>query len=168
MSKTKLSVLLIAVIILSYFCLNPIIIDNKDRQEYAFQYSIKEGKVKILKDLDFTKNKYKALLIIRDKIDLSDKIKGTVLETEDVDVLKEIQKEWKFTKTNGDLATVENELLIYENETILFRTGIVLDQRKNRNLQGLQNSDMGWLSANTDLTKQCSRFERVYFPLFFL
>jgi len=168
MLKIKLSILLIAVIVLSYFCFNPIIFNNEDRQDYASQYSIKEGKVKILKDLDFTKNEYKALLIIRDKIDLSDKIKGTVLETEDITILKSIQKEWKFTKTNGDLATVENELLIYENETILFRTGIVLDQKKNSNLQGLQNSDMGWLRSNTDLIEQCSRFERVYFPLCFL
>lgn len=168
MHKLKWFLLIAVVAVIVYFCFNPIIIDTDETGEYASQYTIDKDNVAILKGLDFTKNNYRALLIIRDKIDLSDEIRGSILETKNNAVLKEIQSEWKFTKTNGDMATVENELLVYEGDKIIFRSGIVLDDSKNSNLQGLQNSDMGWLKSTTDLTRQCKKFERVYFPLVFL
>lgn len=156
--------------IIVYFFFNPIIIDNNYNIKQENQDLIENKTVKILNNLNFSNiNTYKAILYIKDRVDLSSNIQdGKILKTDDIETIKQIKDNWEFNYLNRDIATVENELLIYENDSLIYRTYIVLDKSKNSNLLGIQNSEYGWLSSNTDILEQCSKFKRVYFPIIFL
>ncbi|EAZ95169.1 hypothetical protein FBBAL38_09279 [Flavobacteria bacterium BAL38] len=172
MSKIKILLIFLFILTVSlvYFCFNPIVIDNRNYNiSYINQYLVFEENVKILKNIDFSKKEIKAILLIKDDINLSNKIKkGKVLVTNDIEIIKQIKNNWNFTKTNGDISTVENELFIYENEKLILRTFIVLDDSVDSNINGIQNTELGWLSSNYDIIEQCSKFKRVYFPIILL
>jgi hypothetical protein len=90
--------------------------------------------------------------------------KGQRLKTNDIALLKQMQKEWRFIYTEGDVATVESEIILCHNGKQVFRSGIVLSKAR----QGLQNRQYGWLEASPNgiLTDQCKKFEKIYFPVF--
>ena len=120
-----------------------------------------------LKDFVFEKGDWTAYIIISndDKSDFSEKMpQGKVFKTTDKKLLREMQNEWKFTFTGGDISTVTSYIAIYQNGNKVFESGIILDKSS----QGLESRQFGYLADTDKLLKSCSKFKRVYFPLVIL
>ena len=120
-----------------------------------------------LKNFTFEKGNWTAYIIISndDESNLSEKMpQGKIFKTTDKILLREMQNEWKFTFTGGDIATVTSYITIYQNENKVFESGIILDKSS----QGLQSRQFGYLADTDKLLKSCSKFKKVYFPLVIL
>ena len=131
------------------------------------QIHVKGDVIQPLKKFNFNEGNWSAYLIIgrNDKDELPKEMpSGLRFKTEDKVLLKEIQQ-WKFIYTEGDIATVESEFILYQNGKQVFKSGIVL----NKENQGFQSKQYGWLqvSPNGTLTKQCKQFKKVNWPILF-
>jgi len=79
----------------------------------------------------------------------NDIVFGLIFKSSNKDVVNKL-KSLNFKNTGADVATVENEIIIYKNDKIVFSSGIVLDKNKER----LQNSEFGWIiTENVNLLK---------------
>lgn len=124
--------------------------------------------VNILKGVDLEKGKWKAYLTISrsDFDNLHPSIeKASCLKTEDLKVLKRIQRDWNSIISGSDLATVESFIYIFKDDNLFFKSGIVLDDHN----QGLQSPDYGWISPvdSNALIATCKTFKRYIGPLFY-
>lgn len=122
-----------------------------------------------LKGVDLEKGKWKAYLTIsHDDFDnLHPSIeKASCLKTEDLKVLKRIQRDWNGIISSSDLATVESFIYIFKDDQLFFKSGIVLDEHN----QGLQSPDYGWISPvdSNALIATCKTFKKVYWPIVLL
>jgi len=82
---------------------------------------------------------------------------------DDLKVLKEMQEKCLFTVTNSDIATVENKIIVYKNNSIIYESYVVLDD----SIQGLQNSNYGWVvSQNANFAIYLKQFKRSFSPIF--
>lgn len=116
--------------------------------------------------MDFEKGNWKAYLIIAPedfKYLNNDIPKATCFSTSDKEVLKNMQKQWKFRYTKGEISDVNSKILIYQNNKLVFKSGIVLDNYH----EGLQCQTFGWLQPIDPfaLSKACKQFERIYWPI---
>lgn len=105
--------------------------------------------------------KYKMILIIADRYDVpTDFPFGTVFTTTDKGLVKNFLNT-NFMMTGSDVATVESEIFLYENDQCIFRSGILLST------EGLQNSDFGWVKPenNNELNLLCRKFNSNYYPI---
>lgn len=66
--------------------------------------------------------------------------KRRVLYCDDKKTMKKLQHLFSFEKLGGDMATVESELLVFYNDTMVYSTNIVLED----NHIGIQNEDFGY------------------------
>lgn len=72
--------------------------------------------------------------------------KRRVLCCNNQQLLNELKKYFTFNISGGDMSTVDNKLLVYCDDTLVFETGVVLEQ--NHTLQvGIQNERVGWAEA---------------------
>ena len=69
--------------------------------------------------------------------------KRRVLYCDDQKTIKKLQRLFSFEKSGGDMATVESELLVFYNDTMVYSTNIVLEE----NHVGIQNEDIGYGKA---------------------
>ncbi|MBB4805900.1 hypothetical protein HNP38_001172 [Chryseobacterium defluvii] len=150
-----------------YFIYRPIIIDQT---EYSFKnqnsFTEKNDSIRLFNEIDFNKNdNFKAILIIKERINISKEIPlGQVFKCSDKELIKKLST-INFRYTGADIATVENEIIIYKNDKVIFRSGIVTDVDK----EGLQNSEFGWIiTRNGNLTKILNKFNRNFSPIIFL
>ncbi len=92
--------------------------------------------------------------------------KARCLRTKDMKTLKQMQSEWNFVYTGGDVATVESEIYFFNNDKLVFKSGIVL----NKETIGLQNREYGYLEPqdSTLIIKSFKEFKKVYLPIIFL
>lgn len=166
MKRFKVIVLIFFFGLLTVLVFNPIIIDTSDDVENVNTLHLEKGDtIKVLQSFDFTNDDIKAVLIIKDQINLAKNIpNGRVLTLSDKDILKKMQEEWLFLYNGGDLSTVENEFLLYKNNDLVLRCGIVLDN----NIQGLQDHKFGFVKATSDVSNYFAQFKRVYLPVVFL
>ncbi|MGQ8867817.1 hypothetical protein [Myroides sp. TSA_177.3] len=165
--KFKIYLLLFfAIALFSYYSFNPIVLNINNQSTVNDVENLQKEVVPIFDGINFNVGSFKALLIINDKIDIhSNFTRGRVFYTEDVDLLKKMQKKCVFHVTNSDLTTVENKLLLYKNDSIVYEEYVVLEVNK----QGIQNSNHGWLlSKSQDLINFLSEFERLYIPIVFI
>lgn len=82
-------------------------------------------------------------MLIKERFESSSNIPyGKYLFTEDIQVIKRF-KNLQFQYTGGDMATVENEIIFYHNNNIVFRGNVVLDKFN----EGIQNEKFGWISS---------------------
>lgn len=171
MIKKKLTwaICIIVIVLYIYFIYNPLIINDAGgissfTEEKNKQYKVGEV-IKVFQKYDFSQDNWKAILIINEREEISSKVPlGTYLETNDKSVLNEL-KRLEFIYTDSDLATPLNEILLYKNEQLVFRSYIVLDKYN----QGLQNSNLGWIkSTDDDLLSLISNFKLKYYPIIFL
>lgn len=150
-----------------YFIYNPIIIQNNFApDEVCFPvYCNKGEKILLLNNFNFEKGDWKACVIIHERIDLSSDIPyGKYLLTHDKELLNKLG-ELTFEYTGSDLATVENEIILYKDDLIVFRCKIVID----KNLEGFQSSKFGWIEVKKgELSNIIKSFEHNYFPFVFI
>lgn len=173
--KHKKYLLIIASLILVCYSLSIIIfgyplIINISKSKVQYYPNVKKGDIiKPLDKFDFNKEEWVAYLFIskNDKNKyVNELFNSSKFKTNDIELLKQMQKRWKFIYTEGDIATVESSLIICNNGKTVFSSGIVLDE----NAQGLQSRDFGWIEASVPnmLVNQCRQFKRVYSPIIVL
>jgi hypothetical protein len=125
--------------------------------------------VQVLKSIDLASGNWSAFLVLdkADFDDLSPSIpKVMCLKTKDMALIKLMQSHWNGIYRNADMATVTSHIYIFKDNQLMFKSGIVLD----KNSEGLQNQEFGWLEPLEKgvLTKHCSAFKPVFFPIVFL
>lgn len=152
------------VLIYVYFIYNPIIIDKTEKEfSENDDFIIRNNQVKILNHLNFEDNdRCQAVLIINEREDISGDLSfGHVFSSSDKKLIKKLST-INFKYTGSDVATVENEIIIYKNSKIVFRSGIVIDKNK----EDLQHSDFGWITTKSGrLAKIFSQFNRNFTPV---
>lgn len=133
---------MVGVIVYSYY--HPIVINypsNDIIPSYSYKGYKKGDVIQPFKDFDLGSGNYTAYVIIKDRIDLTGHIPHAgVLKTKNTLFLKDLQG-MKFEYTGGDMATIENEFLLYNGDQLVFRGEIVIEERK----EGLQDSAFGWI-----------------------
>lgn len=147
-----------------YLFYNPIVINDKETNSFENKnFVIKNNHIKILNNLNFDNDDmFKAVLIINERENISDELPfGHFFKCSDKKLIEELNK-IDFIYTGADIATVENKLIIYRNDEVIFRSGIVID----KNIEGLQNSDFGWVTTkNGNLIKVLNKFNRNFAPV---
>lgn len=129
----------------------------------ARQQFKKGDSIRPLERLDFDNGEWTAFISISstDRSRFSSALPdGRWLKSCDVDLLKQMQREWVFSYSGGDLGTVESFIIIRNEDSVVFHSGIVLED----DFQGLQSKDYGWLRSPI-LLRSCSRFEALCCPL---
>lgn len=130
---------------LLYFLACPIII-NSSQSELVNIKDTLQSNFNPLENIDFSKGRNVAYLNIA-KADLEELpksiAKNKLLECRSNETLQNLQRNFIFTKSNGDMVTCESEVLFYKEEKLVFRSSIVLTDR----VVGLQNSKLGWADA---------------------
>jgi len=66
--------------------------------------------------------------------------KRRVLYCNDQKIMKNLQHAFSFEESGGDMATVESELLVFYNDTIVYSTNIVLEEKNI----AIQNESIGY------------------------
>lgn len=165
--KINRFVLLLLVIstIVTYISFNPVVIDAYSNKIIDHRHiSKQEDSIGFLSGLNLEDGVFKVVLIIKEKRELiKDFPSGKVFYLDDLKVLKEMQEKCLFTVTNSDIATVENKIIVYKNNSIIYESYVVLDD----SIQGLQNSNYGWVvSQNANFAIYLKQFKRSFSPIF--
>lgn len=169
--KNKVVVLTIIFIVflISYFCINPIKIYQKEEKSIYERMSHNVGDtIKLLEPLNFEQDEWCAYLILhRYNKNLTDELpSGTILRTKNINLLNQMKKDWVFQYKGGDMATVEDRIIFYKNGIPVFSSAIILDKE----FEGFQSGYFGFLEPKEHkmLSKYCKQFKRVYSPIVFL
>ena len=147
MSKSGyLKIFFVFIILLYFFFLfNPILL-NRDENLLVNESSIihkKGDTIKPFYDFNFDSGNWKVCVLIKERLEVSSNIQyGKYLFTEDMEVIKRF-KHLQFEYSRGDMATVQNEIIFYHNNKIVFRGNVVLDKFN----EGIQNEKFGWISS---------------------
>ena len=122
-----------------------------------------------LAGLDFDQGNWSAYLILdaNDFRSRYGRFSRNCLKLTDREIMKRMRDEWQLTRTGGDAATVVSRIVFVQNGTVVFSSGISLDERGN---EGLQSRYFGWAEPRTNgvLMKYCRTFEPVYWPVIVL
>ncbi len=161
--------------IISYFLLGfPLIVlkPSSSPQLNVDNTSFHKGDtIEPLKQYDFTENNYSVYIVIhRNEVEELPAFIGRkkfslnkVLWTDELTVLKKIQKEFKFTYTGGDIATCQSMIYVYSDNDLIFQSAIVLEE----NTFGLQNQHFGWTPVlnSHQIISVLKEFKPYYYPI---
>ena len=144
---------------------NPIVFDFTKDKIGNSKINTEKAIIQLISQQELNQNNtFKAFLIIYERGKFSQLFSGKVLKTNNQELIKNFLQT-KFQNTKSDIATVENEIIIFKNNTLYLRSGIVLDS----NINGLQNSQFGWIESKPgSLTKITDKFDRNYSPIVFI
>lgn len=107
-------------------------------------------------NLDSGENKVILLLSTDDIIELPSSIyKRKVLVCSDNSILNQLQNNFVFRISGGDVATVQSQIIVFKNNKIILKTNFVF----NKNFIGIQNEKLGWAEA-TNKEKLSNLFEK--------
>ena len=165
--KINRFVLLLIVVftIVTYLSFNPAVIDAYSNKMIDHRHiSKQEDSISFLSGVNLEEGIFKVVLIIKDNGKLiKDFPIGKLFYMDNLKVLKEMQEKCLFTVTNSDIATVENKIIVYKNNNIIYESYVVLDD----SIQGLQNSNDGWaVSQNANFALYLKQFKRSFWPIF--
>lgn len=167
MKKAIWTIILCLISIYVYFIFYPIIIErNGFYSEVMYVANKKRGdKIKVFDSYNFEEGNWKVCVLINERVEISPNIPfGRYLYTEDINVIKRL-KDMSFEYTGADITTVENEIILYKDNQIIFRSGIVIDTKK----QGLQNGTFGWIEdKNHELGLIIRNFQLNLLPFVYL
>ena len=170
MRAKKYILIILAIVLFIYFIIiqlwgYPLVFDFSNKIDFSEMKLQKGDVVKPFEKFDFDKGSWVAYLLLNNsEINLSSEMpKGKCFKTTDIKVLKQMQNEWIFSYSGGDVATIESSIILYNNGKKVFESGIAIDE----NLQGLQSHQFGWLKG-LNLIKNCKLFEKVNFPILVL
>jgi hypothetical protein len=113
-----------------------------------------------LASIDFSKGNNVAYLYF-DKADLEElpekMSKKKILECRKNELLQNLQRDFIFEKSNGDMATCESKILVYKDGNLVFCSSFALTD----SVVGIQNSVVGWADAKNreSLTNSFLRFK---------
>lgn len=132
---------------------------------------IKGDTIKPLKQYDLIENNCSVYLVIhRNEVEYLPSFVerknfqlSKVLWTDDIEVLKKIQKHFNFTYTGGDIATCQSMIYVYSDNDLIFQSAIVLEEDKF----GLQNQLFGWTPAlnSNEIIRILKEFKPYYYPI---
>ncbi len=169
MKKIILILVFIIVIgfIIKYIISFPIVIDSSSIDTKQEDHSIGDT-VGLLKSLDLSDGEWKAYIIFnKEDNDSKDRLlPKKVYKTNDIELLKQMQKNWVFAYTGADMATVQSKILFFKNNKLVFKSGIVLE----KDIEGLQTAQCGWLESSEKnlLYRYCKRFRSIKAPFVIL
>lgn len=148
------------------FVFNPDLTDKRDDFEkyYSDEILQKGREINLFESFDFTEGDWKVCVYVHERYDISRNIpRGKYLECQDIELIKKF-KDLSFVYTDGDICTLENELIMYKNNKIVFRCKVALDS----NEEGFQSHQFGWIeSSNHQLTQIISDFRKPLIPIVF-
>jgi hypothetical protein len=170
MKTKKIKLITLAVMLFVYFIViqlwgYPLVFDFSKKINFAEIKLQKGDTIKPFEKFNFDKGSWVAYLFLNnDNTNLSSEMpKGKCFKTTNINVLKQMQDEWKFLYSGGDVATIESSIILYNNGKKVFESGILIDE----NSQGLQSRQFGWLEG-LNLIKTCKQFEKIYSPILIL
>jgi len=159
----------LSIVILAYLYLiyNPILIEPSE-PSYVNQHKAKYRKgepIKVFETFNFDKDSWKVCVLLKDRTTISSKIPyGKYLVTTERKTIQKM-KDLSFVYTGTDMATIENEILFYKNNELVFRSEIALDDK----LSGFQNADWGWIEENgSAMISILAEFEPSFLPFIYL
>jgi hypothetical protein len=161
----KIIISCLVIFIYTYFIYNPILIQVSPDISNSLTYDEfrKGDRINVFNSFNFDDGNYwRASVIINERDEISAKVPyGKYLTTKNVKLIKKLNAVGlKFT--DSDMATVLNELILYRNDTIVFRSNIVLDSNK----EGLQNYKYGWLEVDKNqFSSIITDFKVTYLPV---
>lgn len=162
---TIITLILITVYTLSVFLFGyPLVIDFSNEIPFTPNDYKNGDTISPLKKFDFDNGEWTAYIFINsnDMTDISKELpKGCRYKTNDLLLLKQMQREWRFIYTGGDVATVTSSILLLKDGKKVFDSGIML----TKSIQGLQSRQFGWLAGSNVLLNTCSKFNTVNFPI---
>lgn len=170
MKKTVIystAIIIIGLVILYNMGLYPFVV-FQDR-ENSSNYSVNiNDENKPFQQIDFDNGEYKAFVVIAisDVMNLPVNIpRYRVLKTTDKKILNQL-KNCEFISSGGDVATVESRIYILRDNSLIYESGLVLDNE----YEGIQNKRLGWAESKQkgQLTKIISQFTKELKPIVFL
>ncbi|CAD7799303.1 hypothetical protein CHRY9390_00467 [Chryseobacterium aquaeductus] len=167
--KIKLFFAFAILSLILYFIKFPVIFDeSKYAANSTFDHLKKNDVFTLGKRLKVTTyNEYKLIYIINDRNDVSDDFRyGKVFTTSDPALIEKFLT-IKFTYTGSDIATAQNQILLYKNNKCIFRSSIVADDES----EGLQSFDFGWVQSakkKNGISNVLRTFDNNYSPIVFL
>lgn len=170
MKKGFIILLMLLGILFIYSSINPWSIYLSTSEVSINSKNFQKGDtIQVLENYNFDNGDWRAYILIEpeDSDNFSKELpKGRILKTTDKELLKRMQKDWKFIYIGGDFATVQSRLIIYKDDNIVFQSNIVLEEQ----LDALQSGYFGALFPTNkgDIIKYCKQFKRVYSPIVFL
>lgn len=158
-------ILLVIVFLGIYFTIGfPIIINYSKQSNRAFLGQYNDSLI-VLEDCDFNNGHWEAYLFFNSDDNTQNErvLSSKVYKTTDIELLKQIKKDWIFECSSADVATVQSNLCFYQNGELVYKTGIVLEKK----IEGLQTPQCGWVVAKEPhlLYKHLKRFKPIYFPI---
>lgn len=144
----------------------PLVVGNKESLSIK-NYS-KGDTVYLLENCDFDTGDWTAYIVFN-RDDSNRDVRALafkVYRSDDIQLLKQMKAEWVFDCTGSDIATVQSEILFYQNGELKYRSCIVLD----KGFEGFQSPQCGWISSKKEklLYKYCKQFNPVHWPVVFL
>ena len=138
----KILLIVTMLFIVSILIFHPVVIDIAAS---TFDESVanvgRRKNVKISDMVNIDKDKACAYLVINERYEMSEDFPfGRILKCDDPRIIADIVNT-SFMVTGHDMTTVENEIFIYENDVLKFRSEIVLDEGQ----VGLQGTGYGWI-----------------------
>ncbi len=122
----------------------------------------------VLKDLDFENGEWAAYMVTAtsDLAGLPEGVSKQSFLITDKKTLKEMQREWCFIESGGDVATVESHIAILQNGKLRWESGIVIES----GTEGLQSSQFGWATPKTKnlLLRYAKQFRSSFLPIHIL
>lgn len=141
MKKLNLTIILILVLLLLYFSIGgfPLIIEHAKNQITDTIYTKTFNPLRNKKDLEYNK-----IVLIIDWNDLQKNLaKRRVLICTDNNILEQFKNYFIFEQTEGDMATVTNTIIIFNDKEIVFKSHIIIDEYSI----GIQGEKTGYARA---------------------
>lgn len=83
-----------------------------------------------------------------------------------VETFKQMQMDWMFRHSGGDMATVTSLIVIEKDGVVVFQSGIVIEE----NVVGLQSPQYGWIEPKypDKFIRTLEGFKKVFSPIVFI
>lgn len=144
----------------------PLVISTSDLKTNISKYESGDT-IQLLENCNFDEGRWSAYIVFNWEDNSKSKmaLPFKVYKTDNIDVLKKMKKEWVFQCTGGDMATIQSEILFFQDGKLIYRSNIVLE----KDFEGFQSPQCGWISKKGSIIyKYCKEFKPVWFPIVIL
>lgn len=169
MKKTTIILLILIVLGILYVLYNNPLVINKNQAELIIVGDTLQPNFNPIQRIDLSTGCNVAYLLIG-RADISklpkEMDKHKIFECRNNRLLNKLKENFVFTQTNGDMATCESEIFIYNNRKLVLHTSFLFNEKNF----GIQNSLTGWSEAVNyeELKNIFLQFETVNSPIVIL